>query len=604
MVSLPNPTPTFLGTALRRRRASRAGLPPTRRSRGCGALLLALCLCAAAKPDSEPTAPDIQGWLAAELDYSLEHLALPDGTKPYYLAYTVTERQLVALDASLGSVQRDQDYHRRFLDVDVRVGDHQLDNTHRLRGGGTGFDPSDYLFDGPIEVSLDDDRDALQHAVWRATDRAFKSAAKRYQRVLTNLKTQVQEDDRSGDFTREEPVQFTEPPADLVWDRAGWRSRLKRVSALARQHPSIYDSSAALTAGVEHRWLVTSEGTRLQTTRRLLRVLVSAATKADDGMELSQTYLFDATHPDRLPSEAEVSEAFRRVIDQVLALRAAPLIEPYAGPAILRNRASGVFFHEIFGHRIEGHRQKDVEEGQTFAKKIGEAVLPEFLSVRDDPTLARFGEQDLRGHYRYDDEGVPAQATRLVEAGVLRTFLMSRTPLEGFPRSNGHGRREPGREAVSRMGNLIVESSRQVSFAELRRLLVAECQRQNKPFGLLFEDIAGGFTGTRRLDPQSFKVLPVIVYRVYADGRPDELVRGVDIVGTPLTCFSKIIAAADDPAVFNGTCGAESGNVPVSAISPSVLVSQIEVEKRRREQDRPPILPSPLATTERPAAHP
>ena len=538
----------------------------------------------------------INDWLAEELAYSMQHLAMPDGTKPYYLAYTVQERRIFSIEATLGALAGDRDYHQRLLDVDTRVGDYKLDNTHKLRGGDAGFDPTDYFYGGAVEIGLDDDEDAIKQALWRATDRSFKSAVKKYQRVLTNLKTQVEEEDQSGDFTKEPPNVYSEPLASIELDRAAWTARLKRVSAAARTQPLIYNSSVALAAGSENRWMVTSEGTRLQTGGKRLRVILSASTKAEDGMDLSQTYIFDATTEDKLPTEAEMAKAFDKVIAQVLALRKAPLVEPFTGPAILMNRASGVFFHEIFGHRIEGHRQKDVEEGQTFAKKVGEAVLPDFLSVRDDPTLAAFDGQQLRGFYRYDDEGVPAQNVTLVDHGILRNFLMSRSPLKGFPHSNGHGRAEPGRNAVSRMGNLIVESSRRVPFAELRKLLIAECQKQGKPYGLLFDDITGGFTGTRRMSAQSFKVLPVVVYRVFADGRPDELVRGVDVVGTPLTCFSKIIAAGDDPAVFNGTCGAESGNVPVSAISPSVLVSQIEVEKRRREQDRPPILPSPLAT--------
>jgi predicted Zn-dependent protease len=340
--------------------------------------------------------------------------------------------------------------------------------------------------------------------------------------------------------------------------------------------------------------MVTSEGTRLETSRKLLRVSVSARTKAEDGMDLSQAHTFDAASEDQLPSEEELLAAFQRVIDVVLAMRDAPLVDPYTGPAILVNRASGVFFHEIFGHRIEGHRQKDVEEGQTFARMIGKPVLPSFLSVHDDPTKARLAGADLRGHYRFDDEGVPAERVTLVEEGILRTFLMSRSPLEGIDRSNGHGRREPGRSPVSRQGNLIVSSTRTVSFPELRQRLIAECQQQDKPYGYLFEDITGGFTMTGRGGPQAFKVLPVVVYRVYADGRPDELVRGVDIVGTPLSCFSKILCTADDAAVFNGSCGAESGWVPVSAVSPSILVEQIEIEKRERSQERPPILEPPL----------
>lgn len=542
-----------------------------------------------------PVAPGVMDWLAEEHAYSFTNLVLPDGTRPYFLGYTLTERRVVVIETTLGAVERDLESTQRYLDVDVRVGDYALDNTHKLRGGEAGFDAADLLAGGAVEVPVEDDRLALQHAVWRATDRAFKSAARKYQRVLTNLKTQVSEEDQSGDFTREPPAVHREPLPAWAPDRAAWAAMLQRASAAAREFPLIYNSGAALTAGREVRWLVNSEGSRLQTGRKLLRVIVSAATKAEDGMDLSQSHIFDAVDEAGLPGEEAVREALVRVCRQVLALRAAPQVEPFTGPAILRNRATGVFFHEIFGHRIEGHRQKDVEEGQTFARQVGEAVLPEFLTVRDDPTIEVFRGEPLRGFYTHDDEAVPAQNVLLVENGVLRNFLMSRSPLKDFPRSNGHGRREPGRSVVSRMGNLLIESSRQVPFDELRRRLIEECRRQDKPFGLLFEDITGGFTGTRRVGAQSFKVLPVVVYRVFADGRPDELVRGVDIVGTPLTSFSKILATGDDPAVFNGTCGAESGSVPVSTIAPSILVSQIEIEKRRRNQDRPPLLESPLA---------
>lgn len=550
----------------------------------------------AASETAAAASPDLCSLLAAELDYSIDQLVLPDGTRPYYLAYTVTDREMLSIRATLGALEEDDATQKRWLDVDVRVGDYAVDNTHKLRGGG-GFDPAELMamFAGATELSLDDDPDAIRQSLWLATDKTFKAAARKYQRVLTDLKTKVEEEDKSGDFTRESPSVYSEPAVGLQLDRAAWADTLRAVSQLAREYPLIYSSSVSLTAGAQNRSMVTSEGTRLQTGRKLFRVFVTAGTKAEDGMELSQTYIFNAAREDGLPTAEQIAEALQKVINQVLALRDAPLVEPYTGPAILMNRASGVFFHEIFGHRIEGHRQKDVEEGQTFAKKIGELVLPEFMSVRDDPTLARFGDEDLRGFYRFDDEGVPARNATLVERGLLQGFLLSRSPLEGFPQSTGHGRREPGRAVVARQGNLIVESSETVSFPRLRELLIEECRTQGKPYGLLFEDITGGFTGTRRRGTQTFKVLPVVVYRVYADGRPDELVRGVDIVGTPLTCFSKIIYAGDDPAVFNGTCGAESGNVPVSAISPSILVSQVEVEKRRREQDKPPILPPPIA---------
>lgn len=254
-----------------------------------------------------------------------------------------------------------------------------------------------------------------------------------------------------------------------------------------------------------------------------------------------------------------------------------------------------MLFHEIFGHRIEGHRQKDESEGQTFTKSVGTKILPEFLSVTFDPTRRKFGPVDLNGWYQFDDEGVKAQPVRVVEKGVLKTFLMSRSPVRGFDHSNGHGRRQPGFEVVSRQSNLIVESTQQVSEARLREMLLEEIRRQKKPYGLYFRQVTGGFTSTARQGLQAFKVIPVIVYRVYADGRPDELVRGADIVGTPLTSLAKILATSDRPEVFNGYCGAESGSVPVSAISPALLVSEIEIEKKEKSQDRPPLLPMPVS---------
>jgi len=556
-----------------------------------------LCVPAAVPTHGDTKVPEstLIKVLGEELAYSMEKLAMSDGTKPYFMAYAVTEQHEVSLEAKLGTLSEDKASRSRQLDVDVRVGGYKLDNTHKIRGGFLGFDPSDFFGDQAAAISLDDDPVAIRQALWLATDRKFKDAAKKYQRVQTNLKTMVEEEDKADDFSREEPRVYSEPEVRLDLDRASWIERLRKVSRLARQYPLIYGSEISLNAVAKNSYFVNTEGSKLQHGQKYLRIYVTASTKAEDGMELSQYRTFSAASEQGLPGEEELQKAFLEVISQVLALRQAPLVEPYTGPAILKNRASAVFFHEIFGHRIEGHRQKDVEEGQTFTKKIGEKIIPEFISVHDDPTMARWGSTDLRGYYRFDEEGVAAENVTLVDNGVLKTFLLSRSPVQTFAKSNGHGRREPGSKVVSRMGNTIVTSTKAGTFEELRKMLVGECKKQEKPYGLLFEDITGGFTGTRRMGAQTFKVLPVVVYRVYADGRPDELVRGVDIVGTPLMAFSKIIHAADDPDVFNGTCGAESGGIPVSGVSPSVLVSQIEVEKRRREQDKPPLLTPPIA---------
>ncbi|MBI4717624.1 MAG: hypothetical protein HY763_07455 [Planctomycetes bacterium] len=551
----------------------------------------ALCAQPAPQGNGGAAPHPLMEFLTEELSYSMEHLVAEDGTRPYYLGYTVYEEHKAVVSCTLGALVQDEREDERNLNIDLRVGEYGLDNTHQLRGGGPAF----AFGSGNIRVALENDHDSILHALWHHTDRVFKDAVKRLTQIQTNLKVKVEEEDRSDDFSREVAHTHYDPPVSLDFDADAWGKRLRRISAIARNFPLIYNSSVTIGTFAGNRYMVTSEGARLQTAETRYRITLTAATKADDGMDLSQFSDFNAATPQKLPSDAEIEAAFRAVIDQVLALRAAPLADPYIGPAILRNRASGVFFHEIFGHRIEGHRQKDVTEGQTFTKKIGQQILPTFLSVYDDPSRPRLGDIDLRGYYLFDDEGVRATNVPLVERGVLKTFLMSRRPVEGFPASNGHGRRQAGSAPVARQANLTVESTNQVPFPRLRELLLEECRKQDKPYGLLFEDISGGFTTTSRRGPQSFKVLPIVVYRVYADGRPDELIRGADIVGTPLTCFEKILATGDDPAVFNGSCGAESGWVPVSAISPSILVQTIEIEKRTRDQSRPPILEPPLA---------
>ena len=275
------------------------------------------------------------------------------------------------------------------------------------------------------------------------------------------------------------------------------------------------------------------------------------------------------------------------------ALRSAPLAEPYNGPALLSGRAAAVFFHEVLGHRVEGQRQRGRDEGQTFTKKVNEKIMPEFLSVTDDPTLHSIGKTDLSGFYRYDDEGVPAERVEVVKDGILKNFLMGRLPVKNFGSSNGHGRAQAGKMPVGRQGNLIVTSSKTIPDAQLRAHFVDEIKKQGKPYGLYFEDIQGGFTLTSRDLPQAFQVLPVMVWRVYADGRPDQLVRGVDIVGTPLTVLTQISATGDTTSVFNGVCGAESGSVPVSAAAPAMLFSDMEVQKRKYGDTRPPVLPPP-----------
>jgi predicted Zn-dependent protease len=531
-----------------------------------------------------------------ELSRSFDKLGHAESTPLYYLDYEVTDSTDEWLGASLGALDTDAQGSSRCLDTDVRVGSRQLDNTHEIKGRDSWMDSSQRL---KVRISLDGDIPALRAAMWEQTDGAYKAALERYTKVETNRAVTAQEEDRSPDFSLEgAPARHADVVEFPQVDRELWKSRVRAYSARFKDFPFVFDSGAGLEINLVDRRFVSSEGAALRTGNLYIRLSYRLSSRTTDGMDLYRFKGYDVDRLSDLPSDATVRRDMDQSIAELKALREAPLIEPYAGPVILKNRAAAVFFHEIFGHRVEGQRQKKESEGQTFTKKLGQPVVSSFISVYDDPTLERFHGTFLRGAYRYDDEGIPTQRVTLVENGILRNFLMNRMPIKAFSLSNGHGRREPGHGTVARMGNTIVEASRAVPYAQLRRMLLDELARQQKPYGLVFDDISGGFTMTGRESVQAFKVQPLLVYKVFADGRPDEVVRGVDIVGTPIAGFMKILAAGDDPDVFNGTCGAESGGVPVSAVSPSLLISEMEVEKVAKSQAQPPILPPPYGEKE------
>ena len=507
---------------------------------------------------------------------------------PYFLSYEVTESEYHSIAGTLGAAEPDSGGKSRILDVSVRVGSPKLDNYHRVRGAAAG-----QLSSG-APLTYEDNVNSIKQRLWMETDKAYRTAAERLIRIKTNTQVKVEESDNSGDFSSEPASVSEQAPPKLKFNLEDWSGRVSRVSARFGNYPVVLTSHVSASFQVETRYLVSTEGTRLAHGRGFARVVLTAGAKAADGTDLSTFEAFEAVEASGLPDEKTLLAAADRLAGEVEGLLKAPEAEPFVGPAIFSGRAAGVFFHEIFGHRVEGHRQKDESEGQTFTKSVGTKVLPDFLSVVFDPTRRKAAGIDLNGWYDYDDEGVKARPVTSVENGTLKNFLMSRSPMQGFDHSNGHGRRQPGLEPVSRQSNLIVESSKAVPEAKLKQMLIEEVKRQNKPYGLYFRDITGGFTTTARAGLQAFKVIPVIVYRVYADGRPDELVRGADIVGTPLASFSKILATSDQPEVFNGYCGAESGSVPVSAVSPAILVGEIEIEKKAKAQDRPPLLPPPI----------
>jgi TldD protein len=551
-----------------------------------------LACTAAAFGAAEPTLLDTMN---QELQRNYQALKQKGDTPPYFMAYEITDLETHEVGATLGVLNSEGDSRNRFLDVTVRVGDQKQDNFRRVRGDRIQFTSG-------TPVSIEDVPGALQPRMWLETDRVYRAAADRLIRIKTNQQVKAADRDQSSDFSSEESYAHTQPAFRAGFETPKWTKLAREWSNDFRAYPNLLSSAVQVSTQADNRSFVNTEGTKVEHGRGFARIVISASAKAKDGMDVSDFETFEAFEASGLPSPEAIHAAVKKVGQNVENLLKARTAEPFVGPAIFSGRASGVFFHEIFGHRIEGHRQKDEAEGQTFTAKVGEKILPDFLSVTFDPTLKQAAGTDLNGWYQYDDEGVLGKKVLAVENGVLRTFLMSRSPIEGFDHSNGHGRRQPGLEVVSRQSNLIVTSTKSVPFSQLRQMLVEEIKRQNKPYGLFFDNITGGFTTTQRGGSQSFKVIPLIVYKIFPDGRPDELIRGADLVGTPLASFAKIMATSDKSEVFNGYCGAESGSVPVSAVSPAILISEMEIEKKDSGQDLLPLLPSPLLSSNAGAA--
>jgi TldD protein len=504
---------------------------------------------------------------------------------PYFLSYSVSDHELVNVAASQGALLNSTVLHVRYGAAHTRIGTDKLDNTHD-ENRGSGIESS--------LLPLGDDPDALSRVLWKLTFEGYRKAQRAYLNVKTQTAVRAKEDDTSPDFSEETPqTSVSAPAAPLEIDIKRWEEQARRYSAILKKYPEVEESYVNFSAQQSNLYLVSSEGSRVVTPSTTLRLVVYAATHAEDGMDLIRVETFQATTAAKLPREAEVTAKIERMATDIQRLKAAPVTEPATVPALLSGRAAAVFFHEVLGHRLEGHRQRDEKEGQTFTKKVGQPVLPEFLSVADDPTLKELNGVELAGYYAFDDEGMPGSRVELIEHGTLKNFLMSRMPINHFAKSNGHGRAQAALMPTGRQGNLMVTSTHRVKDSDMRQQLMDEVKKQGKPYGLYFEDIQGGFTLTTRFTPQAFQILPVMVWKVYADGKPDELVRGVDIVGTPIAALNRIVVTGDTQQVFNGICGAESGSVPVSASAPSMLFSEIEVQKRGHQRMRPPLLPPP-----------
>lgn len=540
--------------------------------------------------------PTIQT-MQAELNRTMTRLKTAGKAPVYYLAYRLYDCPWDTISAANGALINDISGCSRMLSVDMRVGSPHFDNTHFLRVKNSAA-PQVYDKSNKFDSVLPSQGAGLplQQALWIKSESAFKEAQQRYSELVANNDVMSVEEDKSDDFSFQPKRIQSSPLKDVHIDRALWEERMRRLSRLFLGHPSLVQNSRiSFVTEPFTRYFVNSEGSEEIEQHLSCRVYIHVSCLAKDGMGLWLWDSVESPDPNLLPDEAALSQRVVSLIDKLEKLREAPVAEPYVGPAILSGKAAAVFYHETFGHRIEAVHEKSENEGKTFSRKLGTKVMPNFLSVIDDPTQVKVQGKFLNGHYLLDDEGVPGRAVTLARNGVLTGYLVSRSLVQGCNSSNGHGRSSPGWNPVARQANLFVvaDKAKQISPQALRAMLIAEAKRQHKDYGLLFDEIAGGATYTTSGSEQTYFINPLIVHKIFVDGRPDELIRGTQIVGTPLSALEHVIAAGNDPAVFNGECGRESGPVPVSAISPSLLLQSLETKRSPKSFDRLPILPDP-----------
>ena len=534
------------------------------------------------------------GLLKEELAQQMKELK-GEEFPPYHMNYRVIDVTSSVVSASFGALMNSQQYRSRTLVPQIRLGDEKLDN---FRFNQMGAAMSRYQGPSVARLPLDEENneDAVRQAIWDEVNNRYKFAVDMYQKTKAESSVNVEEEDKAPYFSEAKVEKYYEAPLPaekMTIDMDQWAARMKEISAVFKNPPGIMKGDAIMIYTVERRYFVNNEGTEVVQNLPYARIMVFGETKADDGMELPLNLSYFAYDPADLPANDKIIADAKEMVKTLEALRVAPVVDPYTGPALLSGPASGVFFHEIFGHRIEGQRMKSENDGQTFKKMVGQLVLPADMHVYDDPTLRKYAGEDLNGFYKYDDQGVKAERVDVVVNGKLNDFLMTRTPIDGHPRTNGHARASDGFDPVSRQSNLVIETSNPKTPEELRQLLIEEVKKQGKEYGYFFKEVTSGFTFTGKGATNSFNVTPLEVYKVFADGRPDQLVRGVDLIGTPLSMFSNIIYAGNDARVFTGMCGAESGSIPVTAISPTILVNKVETQRKAKSQDILPILPAP-----------
>jgi len=526
------------------------------------------------------TAIRLGNLLRVELERGRSQMRIAGHPRPYFLSYLLRHDEEWRIEAKFGALTVDGHETRRNCLADVRVGSYRND---QVRSGGLEDNSTDVESYGMLALPVDGPGDGLQHGIWQLTEARYREAIDDLLRRRAAELSYLDESRRLPSFERRSAIEDVRFRALPALDQDAARKLARRASAEMRRYPFIRDGAVKISAVNALRIFVSSEGSFIVECRPYRAVDYDVWYLSPQGTSLSKTRSWFVTDPNELPDLAAVKRDIKATYRRLDALAKAPVIRSFSGPVLLDPKPAGLLIHEAIGHRLEGNRLRSAGEGQTFRDSVGQQVLPEGVTVRDDPSMAHFEGRSLVGHYVYDDEGVPAGNAPLITDGVLEGFLTSRTPAGARHHSNGHGRSAHHARAMSRMGVTIVQAKDGLGGDELFRAFVEEIRAQEVPWGIRIIDASGGETSTDSYDFQAFLGQIDCAARVYPDGR-QELVRGVDFVGTPLNAVRGIIAAGRRMEVDNAWCGAESGYVPVTTISPSLLVEELELQQKPSRQ--------------------
>jgi TldD protein len=544
-------------------------------------LLIAMAIGSGQEPP--PSGDVVMKAMSDELKRSMSELQLKDLERPYFVQYIVVDEEEYSGQASFGALTSWERTRQRVLQVQVRVGSYQLDNSEFVAGRG------ESSITQPAQTAMDNDYRALRHALWLATDSAYKQSAEMLARKRAFLQNKTQ-DDQPPDFSREAPTQTIKARESLKIDTNDLQARLRDWSRIFRSFPEIQRSRIGVVIRLTHRYLVNSEGTRLLQPAQLHMVEAEASAQASDGMQITQSLPWYAKSFDALPPSKQIENSIRQMAEDLKVVRSAPVLkEDYSGPVLLTGSASPDFFARILAANLTGQRGPISERMQQAARtselldRMNRPILPAYLSVHDDPALQQFDREPLIGYYDIDDQGVPAQRVSLVESGILTNLLMARRPLPGRLQSNGHGRSGyPGRE-TAQISNLVVTADQGKSYDELKQALIRMCREERLSHGIVI----------KALGPVSGGLLPVLIYTVnIADGK-EEMVRGVNPAAFPVRSLRHIQAAGNQMIVVNRLMGTPGAETPVSVIAPAVLLEEMELKRFSGTQQKPSILTAP-----------